>query len=59
MGGIRDWVVLKTVNVIYISMIRLCTDISPISNRKSWIPVDRMLYWSNICLKWRDIVINI
>ncbi len=43
MGGIRDWVVLKTGNGISIIMIRLCTDISPICNRKSWIPVVRML----------------
>ncbi len=38
MGGIRDGVVLKTGNGIFIRMIRLCTDVSAICNRKSWIP---------------------
>ncbi len=38
MGGIRDCVVLKTGNGIYISMIRLCSDVSAICNRKPWIP---------------------
>ncbi len=38
MGGIRDWVVLKTGNGISISMIRLCTEVSAICNRKPLIP---------------------
>ncbi len=29
---------MKTGNWIFISMIRLCTDVSTICNRKSWIP---------------------
>ncbi len=38
MRGIRDWVVMKAGNGISISMIKLCTDIIPICNRRSWIP---------------------
>ncbi len=37
MGGIRDWVVLKTGNGISIGMIRLYPDVSAICNRNSWI----------------------
>ncbi len=37
-GGIRDWVVLITGNGISISMIRSCSDVSAICNRKPLSP---------------------